>query len=73
MALLPSELELVNLLVQFRHPPVFLYQKTEQAFAVAVKDRLDALRAPNLFPDGSGYTAVIIIGRDSDYTPIFFH
>jgi hypothetical protein len=28
MALLPTEQELANFLVQVKHPPVFLYQKT---------------------------------------------
>ena len=42
-------------------------------FANCVKDRLDALRAPNLFCDGSGYTGVLIVNRESDYSSVLFH
>jgi hypothetical protein len=40
MALLPGEQEMVNFLVQFKQPPLLIYQKSEQEFAVKVKDRL---------------------------------
>jgi hypothetical protein len=73
MAILGNEQEMINFLAQFKHPPMLIYQKSEQTFAVTLKDRLETLKTATLWNDSSAYTAVIILNRESDYRPVFFH
>lgn len=64
---------MASFLAQFKHPPLLIYQKSEQEFAVKLKDRLETLKTTTLFNDTTAYTGVLILNRESDYAPAFFH
>lgn len=63
MALLSTEQEIVNFLIQFKNPPVIFYPKSEGTFANSLKDKIDNMRSADSFNDTSAYTAFIIVNR----------